>query len=704
MMQIARRGLAFAAGALTFTSLLVLAAGCCWSQPAIGSAPEAHGPLLPRPRQIRYGSGRLPVCAVQIVLADDAEQGDREAASELSQALSASCPQQIPVGGRAASPSALPIRLTRTGAPDPLPVPGETPGPDSREAYTVIIGPKGGEIRARSTAGLFYAAQTVRQLAEGRGASAGLPEVQIHDWPEMPYRGTMIDTSHGPLPTEGEVKRQIDFLARWKGNQYYFYSEASIEMDGYPLINPEGHYTKEQVRRIIEYGRLRHIDVVPLVELYGHLHDLLRVEHYSHLGGFPHGPELDPSNPEAMKVVADWAGQLSELFPSPFVHIGFDETWQIEMLAKKLGGTTAAQLWVRQATQVAGLFQSRGKTVLAWTDILDHYPTVVDSLPKGLVSVVWECDKKTGPAACIAPIAARKLPHMIEVGAEQWHQIGLNFDATYDTLDQWVNAGRASHAGGLINAIWLDSSYSPLRLALPDMAYGAVATWQTGSPDHAEYMKQYTSLMYSAEAAPAAAAAFDKINRSEVTIEKVLGNDCFYEIWEDPFDPERLKRTAENRDTLHQARMLAEDAETEVYRALEAGGDAGTLNPVLMVARMLDYASYRYLDALEIAERWQKLSADFHPENWWREFESEVPYQSHSRIVDLMDAITELREFYRMVWFNEYQPYRFGTTIGRFDAEYNYWRGLQSRFREVGRHLDAKKGLPPLQSVLGAPR
>jgi hypothetical protein len=52
----------------------------------------------------------------------------------------------------------------------------------------------------------------------------------------------------------------------------------------------------------------------------------------------------------------------------------------------------------------------------------------------------------------------------------------------------------------------------------------------------------------------------------------------------------------------------------------------------------------------------------------------------------------------------EYGPYRLGTTLGRFDAEYNYWRTLQSRFRNAGRHLDAKKGLPPLESVVGGTR
>jgi hexosaminidase len=73
----------------------------------------------------------------------------------------------------------------------------------------------------------------------------------------LAYRGTMVDMSHGPLPTEAEIKRQLDFLARWKGNQYYLYGEAAIELDGYPLLNPEGRLTKDEVRRIIGYSRER---------------------------------------------------------------------------------------------------------------------------------------------------------------------------------------------------------------------------------------------------------------------------------------------------------------------------------------------------------------------------------------------------------------------------------------------------------------
>ena len=93
-----------------------------------------------------------------------------------------------------------------------------------------------------------------------------IPEAEIDDYPEMAYRGVMMDFSHGGLLTEEEIKNQIDFLSRWKMNQYYFYNEVSIEMKGYPLINYNACYSQEQIKRIVSYARDRHMDVIPFVE------------------------------------------------------------------------------------------------------------------------------------------------------------------------------------------------------------------------------------------------------------------------------------------------------------------------------------------------------------------------------------------------------------------------------------------------------
>src|SRR5262249_39737366 len=143
----------------------------------------------------------------------------------------------------------------RTGNGSDLPADGEKTGPDSRESYSIKITPDSVEIRAPSSTGLFYGVQTLLQLVETQGSRPVLPECDIHDWPALAYRSLMMDFSHGQLLRVSEIERQLDLLARFKANQYFFYSELSIEYEGYELVNPDGRYTRDEIRHIIDYAR-----------------------------------------------------------------------------------------------------------------------------------------------------------------------------------------------------------------------------------------------------------------------------------------------------------------------------------------------------------------------------------------------------------------------------------------------------------------
>jgi len=658
-----------------------------------------HKPLLPRPQQIRYGAGQLPLqnLSIRFVSAPSAE--DRFAANELSVALSNDAGVAIPVWeGVAASRT---IALQRTGAVDSLPVPGDRPGPDSREVYGIKVTPEGAEIRARSSAGLFYGAQTLMQLVEGVGAQSALPEVEVQDWPSLAYRGTMVDMSHGALPTEQEVKRHIDFLARWKANQYYFYSEASIELEGYPLLNPGGKFTQDEVRRIIAYGRDRHVDVIPCLELYGHLHDLFRVERYSDLAAFSHGGEFNPKNPKVMELLSNWADQFVRLFPSPFVHIGFDETWQIEMAANKEGSnSTPAKLFVQQLKSVAGLFQRHDRTVMAWADIIVKYPEIVSDLPSGLVGVAWEYDAADGYRKWLDPLDAKRVPYVIATAVSFWRELVPDFEYTFDNIDTFLAAGRQSKAMGLINTVWLDSSQNFIRQAKPAIAYGTVAAWQSSPVDRSQFFQEYAHLTVEEMAADEMAKGLEKFGRAELQLQKVLGQQTMHAFWEDPFRLDILKKSAEHREDLRQTRLLAEDAQEHFSRALKLKADPALLSSFLLGSRMLDYAGLKFLTAVELTDRWKELGPKVNKETWWNTFESEWAYQSHSRLVDLMDSITELRRDYRSAWLAEYREYRLDSTLGRWDAEYQYWRGLQARFRDFSRKLKDGDPLPPLGKVV----
>jgi hypothetical protein len=73
--------------------------------------------------------------------------------------------------------------------------------------------------------------------------------------------------------------------------------------------------------------------------------------------------------------------------------------------------------------------------------------------------------------------------------------------------------------------------------------------------------------------------------------------------------------------------------------------------------------------------------------------------RNHARAADLMDLITELRELYRAAWQAEYTPYRLGAALGRFDAEYEYWRRFQAKLWEMRRNFKEGSPLPALDSL-----
>ena len=63
--------------------------------------------------------------------------------------------------------------------------------------------------------------------------------------------------------------------------------------------------------------------------------------------------------------------------------------------------------------------------------------------------------------------------------------------------------------------------------------------------------------------------------------------------------------------------------------------------------------------------------------------DSQTTYPDHSRLFDLMDAITGLRSTYRREWLAEYTPYRMGTALGRWDDEYQSWKHLPGETKGI---------------------
>ena len=291
-----------------------------------------------------------------------------------------------------------------------------------KEAYMIKVDKKGIAIIARQPIGLFRAAQTLRKsLPIVKNADkVELPYAEILDEPRFEYRGVLLDCGRHYFTVEF-IKKFLDVMALHGSNQFHWHLTEDqgwrFEVKAYPslaqkgsvraetVIGPGnsgiyngtpygGYYTQEECREVVRYAAERYINVVPEIDLPGHMQSALHV--FPHLGctGGPYPVRtywgvsrevLCGGNPETLTFLKTVLGELCDVFPSRYIHIGGDECpkhrWQkcptcqakIKELGLKNDGkhTPENQLQSYINREVESFMKERGRAIIGWDEILE---------------------------------------------------------------------------------------------------------------------------------------------------------------------------------------------------------------------------------------------------------------------------------------------------------------------------------------------
>ena len=291
-----------------------------------------------------------------------------------------------------------------------------------KEAYRIKVDKKGIAIIARQPIGLFRAAQTLRKsLPIVKNADkVELPYAEIFDEPRFEYRGVLLDCGRHYFTVEF-IKKFLDVMALHGSNQFHWHLTEDqgwrFEVKAYPslaqkgsvraetVIGPGnsgiyngtpygGYYTQEECREVVRYAAERYINVVPEIDLPGHMQSALHV--FPHLGctGGPYPVRtywgvsrevLCGGNPETLTFLKTVLGELCDVFPSKYIHIGGDECpkhrWQkcptcqakIKELGLKNDGkhTPENQLQSYINREVETFMKERGRAIIGWDEILE---------------------------------------------------------------------------------------------------------------------------------------------------------------------------------------------------------------------------------------------------------------------------------------------------------------------------------------------
>jgi len=293
----------------------------------------------------------------------------------------------------------------------------------SPESYVLQIREHEIELMAPALAGLFYGVQTLRQLVQTGAHRKELPQVLIQDSPRFEWRGLLLDVSRHFFGAE-EVKLFLDTMATFKLNRFHWHLTDDqgwrLPVDGYPKLTEVGSegfggrqsYTEEQIRDVVAYAKERHIEVVPEVELPGHVVAALAA--YPQLGNrdvegwqAPAGPldhfgvsdyTLSPSN--ATLAFMEVFSTIGRLFESPWVHIGGDEAstkeWSASTAARDFLATEASsggQVQSFFSRHAGEMVERTNKTVISWDESL-HMP----GLPESSVIMAWRSEDEVRKA------------------------------------------------------------------------------------------------------------------------------------------------------------------------------------------------------------------------------------------------------------------------------------------------------------------
>lgn len=402
-------------------SILKIIALAFLTIPATVSAKDSQTVInvIPYPQSVEIDKGSFKAAGANFNCDKDIDDGSQSLIREFADRISF-------ISGRMCS-FAAPLGLNGSASAQTKGFIFLKDGGKAPEEYSIDITAKNCTVKASSYNGFLYAIQTLKQLTSANIFSKVpvasekffFPCVRIQDRPRFGYRGMHLDCSRHFFSVE-EVKKYLDIMALYKLNRFHWHLTDDqgwrVEIKKYPKLTEigafrngtmvgkdwgtndgiryGGYYTQEQLKDVVAYAAKLGITVIPEIDLPGHMMGVLAG--YPELGcsGGPYevwtewgvsDKVLCPGKEEMFTFLEDVFTELTEIFPSEYIHIGGDECpkteWEkcpaCQAKIKELGitaqnGQSAEQYLQSYVTaRIQSFLNGKGRRIIGWDEILE---------------------------------------------------------------------------------------------------------------------------------------------------------------------------------------------------------------------------------------------------------------------------------------------------------------------------------------------
>jgi hypothetical protein len=565
------------------------------------------------------------------------------------------------------------------------------------EGYILVANAQGATVVAHSAAGVFYGLQTLKQLITGAGAAAQLHPVVIRDWPAMRWRGAQDDISRGPVPTLEYQKRQIRTLAAYKLNTFTLYYEHTLAFASQPLIAPPGGaMSREDVRELVAYAKRYHITVIPQQQTFGHLHHALKLELYADLAETPHGHVLAPGQRGTLAFTKGIFAEIDSLFPSPFVHLGADETFELGKGRTKpdVESRGIGPVYVDYLREIVETVRVPGKRYLFWGDIAMNHPDLVKGLPKDLIAVGWDYWSRSNFDRYLKPFRDAGMETWVAPGVNNWNRIYPNNVAALANIQGFVRDGQRSGATGMINTTWDDDGDAIFEQNWYGLLFGAAASWQPGEASIPQFQAAYGTVFHGDTS-----GAIDAAQRHLMEAHRAIDGGTWL-FFVDPWSEEGALETVRLRPQLAKMRIHAESALVHVARARTERHlrEPTALDAIELGARRMDWLGMKFQIADEIAQGIHALATL--DTVTWKELAEFTGI--NGKLQDMRDGYVLTRELFERSWRAENRPYWLQNNLARYDVEIATWARRINQMDAARRRFTRERKLPT-PTELGVP-
>lgn len=259
---------------------------------------------------------------------------------------------------------------------------------------------------------------TLLQLIRKKNADLVLPKLVIKDYPELTYRGVMLDLARFWNPPH-VIEQTIDLMHLYKYNYLHLHLSDNqsyvLPSKAYPNLpsmfgnGQRRHYTEEEIHDLVQYAKERGIVIIPEVDVPGHAGIL--VNHVPEMFGTTDsktgkarsiGGVVNMASEKTYQALDTLVGEMCDLFTtSPYIHIGGDEVSpghliklpEYQPYVKKHGlmeaqKGNAGELFTHFIARLNTIVNKHGKQSIIWEGF-HSMGTAHARIPTNMIVMVW---------------------------------------------------------------------------------------------------------------------------------------------------------------------------------------------------------------------------------------------------------------------------------------------------------------------------